>query len=366
MNYTIATQNPILDQLLNNPNFIFGIILIFIGVIAAAIFFIIRGFLVKSFNYLSSAELAIFLVTVPKESAKEAAELKNLQSIQEDIAIAEMLYSQLAGVKAEKGPKTWFRGRQDNFSLEIVAHQGFISFYICAPRNQKQYFEQQIQATYPQANLQEVEDYNIFMPQGVVKGAYLKFSREYIFPIKTYKKSESDPLNALTNILSKLNDHEGAAIQIIARSASSWRHKGRVVASEMQQGKRLSEALAKGGFMSGLNRVFLIFNIIFFAFKTTKKKDNQLTQPEKVYHLSPLEEDMVKGIEEKISKAGVEANIRVVVSTTDNDQSNILIENIVNAFSQFNIYQFGMFCGGGVIFEVSQRIFGVSVIGKGK
>jgi len=337
---SVSSNNPLVDKLINSQYFGMGLIFFTIVIVLLAVFFMIRGFLVRSFNYLSSADLAIFLVTVPKEAAKEATAEKNLQAIQEDIGIAETLYSLLGGLKSEKGPKTWLRGRQDNFSLEIVAHHGLISFYIAFPQRLKQYFENQLHSVYPQANLEEVEDYNLFTPQGIVLGSYLRFSREYIFPIKTYKKCESDPLNALTNVLSKIGQGEGAAIQVIARSShSGWRQKGHKMASEMQQGKKLKEALQAAGLISILSKFFYFF---WDFFKTTKKQgDLTKVQPEKIYHLSPLEEEMIKGIEEKVSKAGLEVNLRILTSAQDKARTKILLENIVNAFTQFNIYQYG-------------------------
>ncbi len=337
---SVSSNNLLVDKLINSQYFGTGLIFFTIVIVLLAVFFMIRGFLVRSFNYLSSADLAIFLITVPKEGAKEATDEKNLQAIQEDIAVAETLYSLLGGIKSEKGFKTWLRGRQDNFSLEIIAHRGLISFYATFPKKLQQYFENQLNAAYPQANLEEVEDYNLFTPQGIVLGSYLRFSREYIFPIKTYKKCESDPLNALTNALSKIGQEEGAAIQIIARSShSGWRQKGHKVASEMQQGKRLKEALQAAGLISILSKFFYFF---WDFFKTTKKQDDLTKkQPEKIYHLSPLEEEMVKGVEEKISKAGLEVNLRILTSAQDKARTKILLENIVNAFTQFNIYQYG-------------------------
>lgn len=337
------SNNPFIDNIINNEYFGTGLILFAIAAIALAIFFMSRGFLVKTFNYLSSADLVIYLVTVPKESAKEATDEKNLQAIQEDIAVAETLYSLLGGIKSEKGPKTWLRGRQDNFSLEIIAQKGLISFYVAVPKKLQQYFENQLHAVYSQANLEEVEDYNLFTPQGAVLGSYLRFSREYIFPIKTYKRSESDPLNSLTNILSRVDKDEGAAIQIVARSSGTgWRHKGYKVASEMQQGKKLKEALQAAGLTSFLFKFFNFFDFFWGFFKTTKKSNEfEKIQSEKVYRLSPLEEEMVKGIEEKVSKAGLEVNLRIITSSADKARSRTLLENIVNAFTQFNIYQYG-------------------------
>jgi len=340
---TIETGNPLVDQLLQNPSFGLLLLLAAAVICAVAIFFLIRGFLTKTYNYLSSANLVVLLVTMPKESAKIAREEKlTLANLQENISIAETLYSLLGGLRKEKGAATYFRGRQDSFSFEIIARNNLISFYLAIPKNLKQYFENQVHAVYPEANLEEVEDYNLFTPQGMIKGGYLKFSREYIFPLKTYKKSETDPLNSLTNVLSKVEKDEGAAIQIILRSSNSgWRQKAHRVATEMQQGKRLSEALASVGLTKKINKFFSVFGWLLASFKTTKQNEQFPKTPDNLYRLSPLEEEMIKGIEEKVSKAGLEANIRILVTSPEASRTKILLENILNAFSQFNLYQYG-------------------------
>jgi len=342
-NISLRSDIPIINSIVSQEYFVEGFIFIIALAILLAIFFILRGVFTKTYNFLSSANLTIYLVTIPKEVMTDKEHSQERQVIQEKISIAETLYSLLGGLKSEGGLGTWFRGRQDNFSLEMVAQHGLISFYITIPGKLKQYFEDQLQAVYPNAQLQVVEDYNIFTPQGRLLGGYLNFSREYIFPIKTYKKLESDPLNSLTNSLSKVGEDEGAVVQIIAQSSrTAWRSKGQKVASEMQQGKKMSEALKTVGFHKSLSLISGIVDFVFSFFKTTKKPSPmEQAEPEKTYRLSPMEEEMVKGIEEKISKAGLEANIRILVSSGDSQRTKMLLENIINSFAQLNIYQYG-------------------------
>jgi len=46
---------------------------------------------------------------------------------------------------------------------------------------------------------------------------YLNTKKLFFFPIKTYQKLESDPINNITNAFSKLEEDESAAIQILLR-----------------------------------------------------------------------------------------------------------------------------------------------------
>ena len=104
----------------------------------------------------------VFLVRLPKEKPKDQEKNDTTQQLKEEIAKGETIFSAIGGLKAEQGIAAWFLGRHDQFSLEIVASQNRISFYVVAPPAGARYLEQQIHAHYPDAVIEEVEDYNSF------------------------------------------------------------------------------------------------------------------------------------------------------------------------------------------------------------
>lgn len=281
----------------------------------------------------------VFLVTVPKYRSGDDKKDTSQANIREQIGVAETLYSSLGGVRAERGLVAWLMGRRDHVSLEIVADNGLISFYVTAPRRSRDFIEQQILAQYPEASLEEVIDYNIFHPTGVTLGAELTFRESHVLPIKTYETAESDPLLALTNALNKLDEEEGAAIQFVVRSANRrWRKKGRRIVKELNEGKSRDEAFSN---VSG--------NIIrqvgkFFADAVLHPHEKSVTNPgEKPdkHQMSALEQEMSKGMEEKISKAGLDVNIRIVVSSSTRQRAEAGLSNIIDSFTQYNLYQYG-------------------------
>ncbi|PJC01096.1 MAG: hypothetical protein CO073_04350 [Candidatus Komeilibacteria bacterium CG_4_9_14_0_8_um_filter_36_9] len=277
----------------------------------------------------------VLLLTLPKPN-KGKDEI-TAQEVQNTIAMAENLFAALGGLKPQQGWKAWLYGRSDIFSCELVAKNGEIIFYVVTPEVNKQFVEHQIQATYPHINIEQVDDYNIFQPQGKVGAALLKFRRAYIFPIKTYRKQDSDPLNTITNTLSKLQDNEGAVIQLTMQSANkAWHAKGRKVASIMQQGKKLDDAVKAVGFGSKFSRMV---DIVWQLMKTSDKNDAASATPH--YQLSPLEQTMVQSLEEKTAKAGLDVNLRIIVSANDQHSVDNTLANITNAFSQFNMYEYG-------------------------
>ncbi len=279
-------------------------------------------------------DMKVLLVRVPKELRKEdAGAEKSQQQVQELIAAMETVFSTLGSLKAEHGFGSWLQGRSDTFSFEIVTHKEKISFYVSVPSAYQQFIEEQIHAQYPSAQIEEVPDYNIFSPSGVILGSYLKFRRQTYFPIKTYRKLESDGMNSLTNALAKLDADDGVAIQYVVRSArASWRSEGLRIAKAMQQGKKLSQVQHGSGLIGGIGKELK-------GFASTSKPGEK--KPETSYRLSPLEEEMVKGLEEKASKAGLDVNIRILVAAKTPEKAQRYLNDILGAYGQFNIYEYG-------------------------
>ena len=273
----------------------------------------------------------LLLVTVPKESAEKGdagQREKTLQEIQEDIAVMTNIFAAIGGLRAERGAKAAVVGRTDTVTFEIVAMDGQISFYIACNPNQQEFIEQQVQAQYTHANIDVVEDYNIFSPTGEVAAASFKFRRYDFMPLKNYKQMDTDPLNALTNSLAKVEKGDGAAVQLVVRSAKKdWRALGSRVAREMSQGKRMAEAM-KGG-------------SLFKFFADYLRPPKPTAEPEKEYRLSDREQEMVKAIEDKVGQLGLDVNLRVVTSAATKARADQYLDNLTGAFSQYGIPQYG-------------------------
>ena len=274
----------------------------------------------------------ILVITVPKEGSDLADHEETIQKIKEQISFTESWLSTLGGLKAQRGVRTWFWGRSDQFSFEIVTHKNKVSFYVAVPQYLRQYMEQQLLAQYPEASINQIEDYNIFSPTGSVLTGYLKFTRSFILPIKTYNELSSDPLNSLTNSLSGLNADEGIAIQIVARSAKKvWHRKGSKVAREMQKGKSFEQALAETKIINW-NKIFS---------QAAPQKDKDKSSKEDPRSLSPMEQTLVENVEKKTSKAGLDCNIRIIVSARDKVAAQTYLDRVVSSFSQLNSYEYG-------------------------
>ncbi len=277
-----------------------------------------------------SFDNVVLLVTVPKESGEKdgGTHEKSLQEIQAVIALAEGVFKSIGGLHAERGFKAWLTGRSDVISFEIVAQGGLVSFYVAVPKESKEFIEQQVHAQYPLAQIEEAADYDLFQPDGQVASAHLVLKRQYFFPLHTYKKLETDPLNALTNALAKVDAGDGAAIQILVRSArKEWRSEGVKIASLMQQGRSYDQARKKAGAFGFLG--------------SDRHGDEKTGERAKEYRLSPLEGEMIKSIEEKVGQNGLDVNINLVASSPVPGRAQLYLNNLTGAFNQFSSPQYG-------------------------
>ncbi len=296
---------------------------------------VLYGFMMRALERRQSFRMAILRVTLPKDSASDQPQEMNQDKLREHIAVAETLMATL--VSLTKPPHWWTVNKP--FSFEIVAHQKLISFYVSVPLSVVEVVMQHIHAQYDEAQVEIVPDYNVFQARSVVAGAYLKAKREAFFPFKTYQTLDSDPLNAITNVLSRLDEHEGAVVQMVFTAASrTWRRKGKLLIRQMQKGTHMAEAVRLSQ-RSIFLRVIFEIGAFFRNIASSQGKDSKSSnEPDR---LSPKEEEVVKLIEEKISKTGIATTIRLVVSASSEARAQSQLESMMSAFSQYTIFEYG-------------------------
>src|SRR3989338_3459536 len=104
---------------------------IFLGISGFLIFFlffliivILKAVLRRRYKGSRAFDLVVLNVQVPKFSAAESqqgsSDPKSQQELAERIAIMESIFTSIAGLRAERGMKSYFMGRSDHMSFEIV------------------------------------------------------------------------------------------------------------------------------------------------------------------------------------------------------------------------------------------------------
>ncbi len=205
----------------------------------------------------------------------------------------EQIMASLYSIKT--GGKFKFLKSQPHISFEIVSTDGEIKFFVSCSQKLRELVERQIHGGYPDAEIKEVDEYNIFSKSGKISYAWLKFKKESFYPLKTYKDLPTDPLSAITSAMAKLEENEGAAIQIlISPTDINWQKSGKTYVSD------------------------------------TKKQE---ADPEKASF--KVDARTLEAIESKCSKPGFETSIRIVVCAPTMDIAKAKLNNIKSSFAQF-------------------------------
>ncbi len=322
---TIPFEATFVEPSLEPVYIVFGVVILLLIV---ALYVLRRALTVRSVS-----DHIVYLVKLPKERPEDNSQAMSVQQLREEIAKGEGLFTAIGGLKAQRGVSHWLRGRNDHFGFEIVAHNKVIAFYVVAPREHRNYLEHQLNAIYPDAVIEEVRDYNIFRPNSVIVAATAHTKSENILPLKTYQKDDADPLNSIINAMSKVGDQEGLSVQYIVRSArGDWHSRARQVAHKAQETGSLSEALGSGFAKEAMSMASDIGKTL----KSPSPVDNKI-----VKKLSAKEEEALKGIEEKNSKAGLDVNLRLIASAPTETRARAMINELSASFSQYNYYEYG-------------------------
>lgn len=321
-----------------DPNLILNPLLFIFGTASAlsGLWLVFRSFTGFRAQINQAMNMDLEIIRVSK-GVKPKEETGGKQEVwKEEIGAMEQLLTSFSTIKEKKG--IWHRLIYDNphISFEIAnsAKEEEIVFFVAVPRRFRESVEKQIHSFFPNASLERGKDFNIFHPGSFTATAVLQLKEKYIFPIKTYENLEIDPLNAVTNALSKLDtEKEGAAVQVVLRPTDAgWRTAGRSIAHKMQQGKRLKDVHHKS-LMGKVGKE--MGSVLYDTMMNTKKDEKSNPFEGKTVQLTPEEQEIVKGLEQKANKTGFEVNIRLVASATSSERAQQILAQLENAFAQF-------------------------------
>lgn len=256
-----------------------GVLSILLGILA-----VFGYMLFQWWRYRNREKYALDFVTLKVRLPKDN-EIK--------IDAAEQMFAALHSLK-KKGPTAWLKP-EDTITFEIVGLKESIAFYVNCTSRVRDFVEKQIHGAYPQADIRETDEVNIFSEKGQVAFTALTLEKSNYLPLKTYKDLPTDGLSLLTSAFSKLTDGEGAILQIaIQPESKSWQKQGR-------------------GFISG---------------KKKKEADPETAS----YDHDPKE---MEAIGSKLEKPGFRTAIRVVVSAPTYQAAEDHLITIIGSFAQF-------------------------------
>lgn len=205
--------------------------LITFPIIGTVIVFLMK----KSIDQARCLDKVHLQILIPRKDSDADAKQDNSKDFKDYIGLMEQLLTAMSSLYSGKFMNK-LRG-QHTFSLEYIAYQNQLYFHMVVPRKYQGLVEKQVTSFFSDAVIEEVEEINLFEVSDLHYATEcLTLGHNYIFPIKTHQKLESDPINNITNALSKLDEDESCMIQIMLRPTDNhWQKHASKHASHMQK-----------------------------------------------------------------------------------------------------------------------------------
>lgn len=271
----------------------------------------------------------VFLkIMVPKKESKTEREKETesgKKDFKETLMVGSHFFESIYSIY-EEDLKYRFIG-QDFFSFEYALLDGLTYFYIVVPRHLVPIIEKGFTGLYPDAYIEEVEDYNIFKPKDHVEGMYMRMVKHPMYPIRTFQRMGTDPFNTIVNVFSKFQSDVGAAIQIVVRPVhEGWQEKGREAARDIFK----QETEIK--WWNPFSVLGTLFNLTVHGERMLKEN---MDTSKGMSRTTPLTDEQVKAIEEKNTKPGYESVIRLITSAPTRYQAREALHGLKAAFAQY-------------------------------
>jgi hypothetical protein len=184
-----------------------------------------------------------YLLQGIKEAAMEQKSLKVVffevkvpEDDETEIKAADQMFSGLLGIGEKLEGLNKYTKARTFVSFEIVAFKDNIKFYVVCPAKIASLVDRQINGAYPQADISQVKEYNLFPEDAKVAFSTLKLDKQSMIPIRTYEELATDTMATLTDAMSKLKEGESAAFQlVISPAGSQWRNSAKKYVQDVRK-----------------------------------------------------------------------------------------------------------------------------------
>lgn len=257
--------------------------------------------------------MTLFEVALPRHKEQTAE-----HSLSEIFSGMEQFYAGMQTISHGKKPR--------HYTLEIAVSdkRDDIIFYVAVPNEFVNLFEKQALSLFPHAVLIEQQnDYNIFVEGGTSLVSVLGTKKHPIYPLKTYKAFEKDPLAVLLNAFSKIERNGGgASVQVIVSGgAAKYHSQYEGIIRRVEKGEDTSTAIRKstvaGGLYEGVKELF-----------GSETKGHEAEEKK-------VDSEALEQFRQKLSSPILETNIRLAVSAQTNERAEQILTEIESTFHQF-------------------------------
>lgn len=296
-----------------------------------------------AYEVLRANDLVYMRVTLPRADSKLDKEKETKKDFKEKAGIMTVFYKSIHNLTQASAWDTFmnFIFRHAKISLELFFHDGQVHFYAVGYREHASLIVQQITSNYPDAEVKVItkKDMPEIKPIGfTLQAASVGKTNDDIYPIKTYKYFEDDPLSSFTNNFGSLKKTDSASIQFVLKPLGhSWNRRA----------KKAAGLVAKGEYKKGVK-----FGLLGTAFKTItapiswllfrfiKNEETGTNAPgatsgDSYKIFNQAEQEAQKMVGESAGQPGFQGSIRVLVASDTAESTRKGLLNLIAATSIF-------------------------------
>lgn len=283
---------------------------------------------------------------LPRADSKLDKEQDTKKDFKEKIGIMSLFYKSvhMIGSISAKNTIMNFIFHHAKISLEMFYDKGLVYFYVVAYKEHMTLIRQQITSNYPDAEIKllpKSEMPDIKPVWYILETATIGKETDDIYPIKTYKYFEDDPLSTYTNNFGSLKKTDVACIQwVIKPLGASWTRRTKKAARLVAKWE-YKKWLKFGIFGSAFN--FIIAPISWFIYRIVKNEavsGDGTNAPGasggdsyKIFNQAETEAQKMVG--ESAGQQGFEASIRILVSSDTRESAHEGLHSLVASGSVF-------------------------------
>ncbi|MDP2650553.1 MAG: hypothetical protein Q8P04_00410 [bacterium] len=317
--------------------------------IPIAMVIVFRGWWLSSkiSQYINSIEWVLLEIRIPKDN------LKSIKSMEQVFTSLHGTYSQ--GIKRRE---RWLQGKvEDWISFEIAGFAQGVHFYIRTPKKYRKLVEAAFFSQYPDAEIEEPEDYTAVLPRNLPNDEFDIWGTDYVlarddaYPIKTYPDFEFqydrpgeareaksiDPLATITEVISSLKNDELIWLQLLVRPLGpEWVAIAKGTVDELtgkggKKGKGIVNSSVE--FTGNLVKAPMIHPEWLEGSSIPSVPDR----------LTPGKQDTVKAVEGKMSKLAFDAVLRFIYIDKKSEftgENVTAVSGAINQFATLNLNAF--------------------------
>ena len=178
------------------------------NLLSIVVFVLIAWMMLKvirlGYEVLMAGRLVYMKVTLPRADSKLDKERETKKDFKEKVGIMSVFYKSIHNLTQSSALDTVMNVifRHAKISLELMYHDGMVNFYVSCYREHHTLLLQQITSNYPDAEVKIIDrkDFPEIKPLGfTLQAASVSKDNDDVYPIKTYKYFEDDPLSTFTN-----------------------------------------------------------------------------------------------------------------------------------------------------------------------